>query len=304
MPIGAMSALITPFKNGKIDTQAYEYLIKRQIQYGMDACVPAGTTGESATMSHNEHKECIEIAVQTCKNTGIKVLAGAGSNNTTEAIELAQFAEKCGADAILSVAPYYNKPTQEGIFRHYKAIADSVNIPMMLYNVPSRTGCNIEVETAIKLFKEVKNIYAIKEASGLLDRAYTLINMQDEERENNQDSNSKFHVLSGDDALNHGILCYGGSGVVSVTGNIFPKDIAQLCHLAMQQKNHESLAISNKLYAINKVLFFESNPIPIKAAMFLQGLIPTLEYRLPLCEPSKECMKLIEQTLQNYEVQK
>lgn len=303
MPIGAMSALITPFKNGKIDTQTYEYLIKRQIKYGMDACVPAGTTGESATMSHNEHKECIEIAVQTCKGTGIKVLAGAGSNNTAEAIELAQFAEKCGADAILSVAPYYNKPTQEGIYRHYKAIADSISIPIMLYNVPSRTGCNIETQTAIRLFKEVKNIYAIKEASGMLDRVYALINMQNDCIENKGGKQGRFHIFSGDDALNYGILCSGGSGVISVTGNIFPKDIANLCHFAMEQKNNESLAISNKLYGINRVLFFESNPIPIKAAMFLQGLISTLEYRLPLCEPSRECMVLLEKTLQCYEVQ-
>lgn len=301
MPIGAMSALITPFKNGKIDTQTYEYLIKRQIKYGMDACVPAGTTGESATMSHNEHKECIEIAVQTCKGTDIKVVAGAGSNNTIEAIELAQFAEKCGADAILSVAPYYNKPTQDGIYRHYKAVADSINIPLMLYNVPSRTGCSIEAETAIRLFRDVKNIYAIKEASGLLDKVYSLINMQDELIAN---QHNRFHIFSGDDALNYGILCYGGSGVVSVTGNIFPSDIATLCHTAMQEKNSESLAISNKLYGINKALFFESNPIPIKAAMFLQGLIPTLEYRLPLCEPSNECMSLLEKTLQHYEVQR
>lgn len=312
MPIGAMSALITPFKNGQIDTQTYEYLIKRQIQYGMDACVPAGTTGESATMSHKEHKECIEIAVATCKGSGVKVLAGAGSNNTIEAIELAQFAQKCGANGILSVAPYYNKPTQEGIFRHYKAIADSVDIPVMLYNVPSRTGCNIEVETAIRLFNEVKNIYAIKEASGLLDRVYALSNMQPDTTLEFQkgahfervEKSRRFHILSGDDALNYGILVSGGSGVISVTGNIFPKDIASLCHFAMEQKNSESLAISNKLYDINKVLFFESNPIPIKAAMFLQGLIPTLEYRLPLCEPSRECMAKIEKTLQNYEVQK
>nr|WP_237022192.1 4-hydroxy-tetrahydrodipicolinate synthase [Helicobacter trogontum] len=304
MPLGAMSALITPFKCGKIDTQTYEYLIKRQIKYGMDACVPAGTTGESATMSHSEHKQCIEIAVQTCKGTNTKVLAGAGSNNTIEAIELARFAEKCGADAILSVAPYYNKPTQEGIYRHYKAIADSVDIPVMLYNVPSRTGCSIEVETAIRLFQSSKNIYAIKEASGMLDKVYSLVNMQKEGIESNTNLSTRFHVLSGDDALNHGILCSGGSGVVSVTGNIFPKEIADLCHFAMEQKIDESLAISNKLYGINKALFFESNPIPIKAAMFLQGLIPTLEYRLPLCEPSKACMTLLEKTLQHYEVQK
>ncbi|RDU66744.1 4-hydroxy-tetrahydrodipicolinate synthase [Helicobacter didelphidarum] len=293
MPIGAMSALITPFKNGKIDTQSYEYLIKRQIQYGMDACVPAGTTGESATMSHNEHKECIEIAVQTCKNTKVKVLAGAGSNNTIEAIELAQFAQKCGADAILSVVPYYNKPTQEGLYRHYKAIAESIEIPVMLYNVPSRTGVGLEVATILKLFHEVKNIYAIKEASGSLERVYAMIR---------GDSNLK--ILSGDDMLNFNILSLGGQGVISVTGNLFPQEIADLCHFAMKQNFTESLALSNKLYDINEALFYQSNPIPIKAAMYLQGLIPTLEYRLPLCEPSKECMEMLEKTLEKYEVKK
>lgn len=292
MVIGAMSALITPFKNGKIDTQCYEDLIKRQIKYGMDACVPAGTTGESATMSHNEHKECIEIAVNTCKNTGIKVLAGAGSNNTIEAVELAQFAQQCGADAILSVVPYYNKPTQEGLYRHYKTIAQSVEIPIMLYNVPGRTGVGLEIETISRLFRDCKNIYGIKEASGLIDRVSGMLHLD-----------SDLAVLSGDDMLNFHVLASGGKGVISVTGNLLPKDIANLCHFAMQNKIQESLAISNKLYGINKVLFYQSNPIPIKAAMYLQGLIPTLEYRLPLCEPSKECMGLLEKTLEEYEVQ-
>lgn len=293
MVVGAMSALVTPFKNGKIDTQSYEYLIKRQIQYGMDAVVPAGTTGESATMSHAEHKECIEISVNTCKNTGVKVLAGAGSNNTIEAIELAQFAQKCGADAILSVVPYYNKPTQEGLYLHYKAIAESVDIPIMLYNVPSRTGVGLDVETVIKLYHDISNIYAIKEASGLIERACAML-----------DCDSTFNILSGDDALNYSILSLGGQGVISVTGNLFPKDVASLCHLAMDKNFTQSLAISNKLYAINRILFHQSNPIPIKAAMFLSGLIPCLEYRLPLCEPSKECMNLIEKALEKYEVQK
>lgn len=293
MPVGAMSALITPFRSGKIDTYTYESLIKRQIKYGMDACVPAGTTGESATMSHNEHKECIEIAVNACKDTGVKVLAGAGSNNTLEAIELAQFAQGCGADAILSVTPYYNKPTQDGLFRHYRAIADSIDIPVMLYNVPSRTGCTLEVETIVRLSRECKNIYALKEASGSVDKVYSLINCT-----------PSLKILSGDDALNLNVLASGGHGVVSVTGNIFPKDVVELCRFALQRQIERSLFISNKLYGINKALFFESNPIPIKAAMFLQGIIPTLEYRLPLCEPSKECMDFIAKTLENYEVQR
>ncbi|RDU71336.1 4-hydroxy-tetrahydrodipicolinate synthase [Helicobacter aurati] len=293
MVLGAMSALITPFKNGKVDTQAYEALIKRQIQYGMDACVPAGTTGESATMSHAEHKECIEIAVQTCRNTKAKVLAGAGSNNTIEAIELAQFAQKCGADAILSVVPYYNKPTQQGLYLHYKAIAESVDIPIMLYNVPSRTGVGLEVETIIKLYQDIKNIYGIKEASGSIEHVCAMLHVD-----------SSLKVLSGDDSLNYSILSLGGQGVISVTGNLFPQDIVSLYRFAMKGDFTSSLAVSNKLYGINKALFHQSNPIPIKAAMFLHGLIPTLEYRLPLCEPSRECMKLIEKALEKYEVQK
>lgn len=313
MIVGAMSALVTPFKNGKIDVETYASLLKRQIKYGMDACVPAGTTGESATMSHTEHKECIEIAVSVCKehnknvksstkskknsikapNKKIKVLAGAGSNNTIEAIELAKFAQKCGADAILSVAPYYNKPSEKGLVEHYLAIANAVEIPIMLYNVPSRSGCDITPKVAQKLFKNAKNIYAIKEASGSMERVITLSNME-----------SKGKIFSGDDILNYPILAYGGSGVISVTGNLLPKEIADLTHFAMCGEYEKALDLSNKLYEINKVLFIESNPMPIKAAMWLSGLIPSLEYRLPLVKPSKDTLEKLEKILQNYEVRK
>ncbi|GAD18766.1 4-hydroxy-tetrahydrodipicolinate synthase [Helicobacter fennelliae] len=290
---GAMSALITPFKNGKIDSQTFITLIERQIKYGMDACVPVGTTGESATLTHKEHMECIEIAVSVCKGTKTKVLAGAGSNATTEAIELAQFAQKCGADAILCVSPYYNKPTQEGLYQHYKAVAESVEIPLMLYNVPGRTGVDIAPKTAIRLFRDVANITAIKEASGSMERIIEL---------NTQASD--LQILSGEDMINYPILANGGSGVVSVTGNLLPDKIAQLTHLAMEGKMLESKAINNELYDINTTLFCESNPIPIKAAMFIAGLIPNLEYRLPLLAPSGANMQLIEQVLQKYEVKK
>jgi 4-hydroxy-tetrahydrodipicolinate synthase len=158
---GAMTALITPFKNGKVDEETYAKLIERQIENGIDYVVPVGTTGESATLTHNEHKRCIEIAVEVCKGRA-KVLAGAGSNSTHEAIDLAKFAEAKGADAILSVAPYYNKPTQAGIYAHYKALAESISIPVVLYNVPGRTCSNIEVDTAVRLFNDVENIVAIK----------------------------------------------------------------------------------------------------------------------------------------------
>ncbi len=293
---GAMSALITPFKNNKIDSQSFMKLIERQAKYGMDACVPVGTTGESATLTHNEHMECIEIAVSVAKevnktNANFKVLAGAGSNSTAEAIELAKFAQKCGADGILCVTPYYNKPSQEGLYQHFKAVAESVEIPLMLYNVPSRTGVEISTETTLRLFRDVKNIFGIKEASGSIERAVEL---------NSKEEN--LGIFSGDDAINYPILANGGSGVISVTGNLLPDKIATLTHLAMEGKMSESKAINNELYAINTALFCESNPIPIKAAMHIAGLIPSLEYRLPLVHPNSNNMRLIEQTLQKYEV--
>ncbi|CBG40656.1 4-hydroxy-tetrahydrodipicolinate synthase [Helicobacter mustelae] len=290
---GAMSALITPFKHNKIDESSYIELIKRQIKYGMQACVPVGTTGESATLSHNEHKQCIEIAVETCKNTGVKVLAGAGSNATHEAIELAQFAQKCGADAILCVTPYYNKPTQRGLYEHYKAVANSVEIPLMLYNVPSRTGVEIETATAISLFNDVKNIFAIKEANGSMNTIIELNTYAE-----------GLAIFSGEDSINYPILANGGRGVISVTGNLLPDKIVQLVKTALCGRMSDSKAINNELYVLNRVLFCESNPIPIKACLYLSGLIDTLEYRLPLLAPSKENMKLLEKTLQKYEVLK
>lgn len=288
---GAMSALITPFKQGRVDFETYETLIKRQIAYGMDACVPVGTTGESATLSHKEHMECIEAAVEVCKGSGVKVLAGAGSNSTSEAIELSQFAQKCGADALLCVTPYYNKPTQEGLFEHYKAVANAVDIPVMLYNVPSRTGVNLEIDTAKRLHKECSNIYAIKEAAGLMDRVVAFGAEVPE-----------LMLLSGEDAINYPILANNGRGVISVTGNLLPQEIADLTHYALQGDMKKSYEINTKLYEINKVLFCESNPIPIKAAMFLAGLLKNLEYRLPLVAPSKEIMDKIHKILQKYEV--
>lgn len=288
---GAMSALVTPFKNGRLDVETYERLIKRQIAQGMDALVPVGTTGESATLTHAEHRECIEIAVNVCKGTRVKVLAGAGSNSTLEAIDLAQFAQKMGAHGILCVTPYYNKPNQEGLFQHYKAVAESVEIPLMLYNVPGRTGVSLETCTIQRLFREVRGIYGIKEASGSMERIVEL--------------NTKipdFAIISGEDAINYPILANHGAGVISVTGNLLPDKIAALVHKALEGKLDESRQINNSLYEINKILFIESNPIPIKAAMYLAGLMPTLEYRLPLVAPSRESMKMIEETLKDYEV--
>jgi 4-hydroxy-tetrahydrodipicolinate synthase len=288
---GAMTALITPFKDGKVDKETYEKLIQRQIRNNIDVVVPVGTTGESATLSHDEHKECIEIAVSVCKNTTTKVLAGAGSNSTIEACELAKFAQKVGADGILSVTPYYNKPTQEGLYLHYKEIANSVEIPVMLYNVPGRTGVDLLPDTVQRLFNDVSNIYAIKEATGSIERCVELSSKMND-----------LVIVSGDDAINYPIMSAGGKGCISVTANILPDKIAEIIHLSLDKKYDDAMNINNALFDINKVLFCESNPIPIKAVMYIAGLIPTLEYRLPLTAPSSENMKKLEEALKKYNI--
>ena len=291
---GATTAIITPFKNGTLDEQTYASLIQRQINHGIDAVCPVGTTGESATLSHDEHKRCIEIAVKVCKGTDTKVLAGAGSNATHEAIEIAKHAQKSGVDAIFSVSPYYNKPSQEGLYQHYKAIASAVpDLGFMLYNVPGRTGVDINADTVIRLFDDLPNIYGVKEATGSLERTVELLSRRPE-----------LKVLSGDDAIDYPILANGGAGITSVTANLLPDMKSQLVHTALKEDFKTSKALNDALYNMNKVLFCESNPIPIKAAMYIAGLLDTLEYRLPLTKPSVENMKKIEQTLAQYEIVK
>jgi 4-hydroxy-tetrahydrodipicolinate synthase len=292
-PRGSMTALVTPFKGGEIDEATYSELIERQIRLGTEWIVPVGTTGESATLSHSEHHRCVEIAVETVKGSDTKVLAGAGSNSTIEAIDLAKFAQKSGADAILSVAPYYNKPSQEGLYLHYKAIANSIDIPVMVYNVPGRTGVDIKPETVKRLVDRVENIFSIKEATGSLDRVVHLLS-----------ENSDLDVISGDDAINYPLLASGGKGVISVTANLLPDKISQLVKFATEGELLKAKAVNEELYPLNRTLFVESNPIPIKAIMHLAGLIPSLEYRLPLTPPSHESMKKLEAILEKYEVKK
>ncbi len=290
-PQGATTALITPFKNGKLDEESYAALIKRQISHGIDAICPVGTTGESATLSHDEHKRCIEIAVEVSKGTQTKVLAGAGSNATHEAVDIAKHAESCGADALFSVSPYYNKPSQEGLYQHYKAIAEAVELPVMLYNVPGRTGVDIAADTVIRLFDDIPNIYGIKEATGSLERTIELLSKRPE-----------LVLLSGDDAIDFPILANGGAGITSVTANLLPDMKSALVHAALKGDFKTARAMNDRLYPINKVMFCESNPIPIKAAMYIAGLIPTLEYRLPLIQPSADNMRKIENILKQYEI--
>jgi len=290
---GAMTALITPFKDGKVDLEKYESLIKRQIAQGIDAVVPVGTTGESATLSHDEHRACIEVAVATCKGTDVKVIAGAGSNATHEAVSIAKHAQAVGADGLLSVTPYYNKPTQEGLYQHYKAIATSVEIPFMLYNVPGRTGVDLSADTTIRLFDDIPNIYATKEATGSLDRTIELLSQRND-----------LVIVSGDDAIDFPMLVNGCKGIISVTANLLPNLKSRLVHAVQEGNLDEARKINEDLYALNCVLFCESNPIPIKAAMYLTGLLDTLEYRLPLTAPSADTMKKLENILKQYEVKK
>ncbi|MCX6076347.1 MAG: 4-hydroxy-tetrahydrodipicolinate synthase [Campylobacterales bacterium] len=289
---GSTTALITPFKNGKLDEQKYAELIKRQIKNGIDAVCPVGTTGESATLTYDEDRRCMEIAVEVCRGTNTKVLAGAGSNSTAEAIEAAKTAQKCGVDAIFSVAPYYNKPSQEGLYQHYKAIASSVGeLPFMLYNVPGRTVVDISADTVIRLFDDVKNIYGIKEATGSLERTIELLSRRPE-----------LKVFSGDDAIDYPILANGGAGITSVTSNLLPDLKSQLVREALSGNFAGAKALNDMLFPINKVLFIESNPVMIKAAVYIAGLMETLEYRLPLVHPSVENMKKLELIMKNYEI--
>lgn len=290
---GSTTALITPFKNGKLDEQKYADLIQRQIKHGINAVCPIGTTGESATLSYDEDRLCMEIAVAVCKGTNTKVLAGAGSNSTSEAIEAAKTAQKCGVDAIFSVAPYYNKPSQEGLYQHYKAIAQSVSdLPFMLYNVPGRTVVDISADTVIRLFDDVENIYGIKEATGSIERTIELLSRR-----------PNLKVFSGDDAIDYAILACGGAGITSVTSNLLPDMKSALVAKALAGDFKSSKAINDALYPINKALFLESNPVMIKAAMYIAGLIDTLEYRLPLVAPSTANLKAIEEVMKNYTIQ-
>lgn len=288
---GTTTALVTPIKNGKLDEAMFAKLIQRQIDNGIDAVCPVGTTGESATLSYDEDRRCIEIAVEVCKGTNTKVLAGAGSNATHEAVMMAKAAEAAGADAIFSVSPYYNKPSQEGLYQHYKAIASAVETPFMLYNVPGRTGVDILPDTVKRLFDDVPNIMGIKEATGSLERTVELMAKIPE-----------LYVFSGDDAIDYPMLASGAKGITSVTANLLPDLKSKLVNAALAGDFATAKAINEELLEINKVLFCESNPIPIKAAMYIAGLIDTLEYRLPLVPPSVENMKKIEAVMKKYTI--
>lgn len=267
---GTYTAIVTPFRNGKLDEAAFARLIKEQIKGGVDGIVPVGTTGESPTVNYEEHVHTIALAVRFAAGK-IKVLAGTGANSTNEAIWLTQEAEKLGADGSLQVAPYYNKPTPEGLYQHFRAIARQTKLPILLYSIPGRCGVEVGIDTIKRLAADCKNIVGIKEAGGNPDRVSQL----------RAAVGPRFTILSGDDALTLPFMAVGAEGVVSVASNIAPREVSQMVRAFASRDTKKALALHQKLYPLFKDLFIETNPVPVKAALAMMGLIAE-EYRLPL----------------------
>ena len=286
---GVFPALITPFtRDDKVDEEGLRRLVEYVEAGGVDGVVPCGTTGESATLSHEEHKRVIEVVVDCASK---KVIAGTGSNSTAEALELTKHAEDVGADACLLITPYYNKPNKRGLIEHFKRIADAVDIPLILYNIPSRTGLNMSADVVLELAEE-SNIVGIKEASGDLKQVQHIINGV---RERNLD----FTVISGDDILTIPIMSVGGKGVISVIANIIPKETAEMVHAFLNGDFEKALALNYKLLPLMDAMFLETNPIPVKRAATLMGL-PAGHTRLPLGALSEENEKKLRAVLESF----
>lgn len=285
---GAMVALITPFQDGEIDFRTLDELLDFQLENNIDAIVPCGTTGESPTLSHDEHKKVIERVVKSVAGN-VPVIAGAGSNSTAEAIELTAFSKKIGADATLQVCPYYNKPTQEGFYQHFKAIAEEVDLPIVLYNIPGRCGgTGLAPETVARMADEIENVVAIKEASGKLDMASEIATRSD------------ITIVSGDDSLTLPIASVGGKGVISVVANIVPTDVKAMTDLILEGDFASALKWHKKLFALCKnLLSLATNPIPIKAAMAMLNMASE-ELRLPMTPLDEAKKDILRQTLKTY----
>ncbi len=284
---GAITAIVTPFKDGKFDEAAYRELIEFQIKGGIHGIVPCGTTGESATLSHEEHKRVVETCVDQVKKR-VPVVAGSGSNNTAEALELTRHAEAAGADYALMITPYYNKPTQEGLYQHFKTIADQTRIPIVVYNVPSRTSVNLLPETVARL-AEFPNIVGIKEATGDLKQCAKVAEL----------CGDKITMLSGDDFTTLPLLAIGGKGVISVVSNIVPQDMAGMCEAFMKGDLDTARKLHYKMWPLMEAMFFETNPTPAKTALKMMGKI-TGEVRQPLCPLSPATEDKLRQVLQKY----
>ncbi|QPJ64222.1 MAG: 4-hydroxy-tetrahydrodipicolinate synthase [Candidatus Nitrohelix vancouverensis] len=284
---GSFVAIVTPFKNEAVDEYALRRLIEFQIANGTQGIVPCGTTGESATLTHEEHDQVIAIAVEACAGK-VPVLAGTGSNSTFEAIKLTQHAEKAGADGSLLITPYYNKPSQEGLYRHFETVAKETDLPIILYNVPGRTSVNMLPETVERLSK-IRNIVGIKEASGSLTQITEVIARCGED----------FSVISGDDPLLLPILSVGGKGVISVTANVLPAKVAQLCGAAMKGDMETARKLHHELFRLNEAMFVETNPVPVKKALHLMGWIED-EVRQPLAPLTESSLNFLKKIMSDY----
>jgi 4-hydroxy-tetrahydrodipicolinate synthase len=284
---GTFTAIVTPFRKGVLDEPALERLIKAQIKGGVDGIVPVGTTGESPTLDYEEHVRVIELAVQFA-NHKIKVLAGTGGNSTSEAIYLTKAAQEAGADGSLQVAPYYNKPTQEGLFQHFSAIASETKLPLMLYSIPGRCGIEIGVDTVKRLAAAHKTIVGIKEAGGSADRVSQLRAVL----------GPKFEIMSGDDSLTLPFMAVGANGVVSVASNVIPREVSRMVNAFAAGKIAEAQKLHAKFYPVFKDLFIETNPVPVKAALAMMGMMEE-EYRLPLVPMDAKNKEVLRATLKS-----
>jgi len=272
---GSLVALVTPFRHGQVDEAKLRELVEFHVSHGTDAIVPCGTTGESPTLSHDEHKRVVEIVVETARGR-IPIVAGTGSNSTAEAIDLTAHAKKAGASGALVVNPYYNRPTQEGLYRHFRAVAEAVDLPILVYNIASRTAVNVETDTLARLVKDCPNIVGVKEASGSLDQMTQVILA----------CGPEFSVLSGDDVLTLPLMSVGGRGVISVIANLVPRETAEMTHAALASDWKLARELHLRLFPLSRAMFIETNPIPVKEAMGMMGMIEP-EYRLPMCRMSE-----------------
>jgi len=284
---GSLVALVTPFRDGKVDEATLKELVEFQIKNGTDAIVPCGTTGESPTLDHDEHNRVVDIVI-TAVNKRIPVVAGTGSNSTAEAISLTKHAKQAGADGALIVLPYYNKPTQKGLTEHCRAIADAVDLPLILYNIPGRTGVNMLPETVAQL-ADHPNIVGMKEATGNLEQMTQDIVL----------CGDKLSFLSGDDTLTLPLMAVGGRGIISVVANIVPRDVADMTHAFLNGDWKRARELHLKLFPLSQAMFIETNPIPVKTALAMMGKIRE-EFRLPLCPMTEANRKKLETALRAY----
>ena len=284
---GSIVAMVTPFRDGKVDEVKIRELVQFHVKNGTDAIVPCGTTGESPTLSHAEHKRVVEVTIEAAAGR-IPVVAGTGSNSTAEAIELTQHAKKAGADGVLMVCPYYNKPTQAGLIAHYTAVAAAVDIPIIMYNIPGRTGVNMLTETVAAL-AELPSVVGMKEASGSLEQMTEVISL----------CGDRLTVVSGDDTLTLPLMAVGGKGVISVVANIVPKETAEMTRAALNGDWKRAKELHLRLFPLCKAMFYETNPIPVKTAMQLLGRLNG-ELRLPLCPMSQANRDKLQKALRAY----